>query len=164
MTPPYSAAMRVLAPILLLVATAAASPPDVLAAGLSAYAAHDFVAARNDFRTLADDGSAIGETMLGTMYARGQGVRRDAAAAAAYYCRAAHRGYPPAQLAFAQALAHGDGVAVDRRAAAMWIRLAADRGDARVAAAARRTATTLAVAPASADDVANWRPWPTSDE
>lgn len=166
MTPPYTPAMRALALVLLLTATAAtaAPPAAVLAAGLAAYAAHDFATARRDFRVLANDGSAIGETMLGTMYARGQGVRRDAAAAAGYYCRAAHRGYAPAQLAFAAALARGDGVAVDRPAASLWIELAAQRGDARVAAAARRMAATLAVGPAAPEQVADWRPWPSGDE
>lgn len=140
-----------------------AAPAAVLDAGLSAYAAGDFGTARHDFMLLADEGSAIGETMLGAMYARGQGVGRDPAAAAGYYCRAAHRGYAPAQLAFAGLLARGEGVAVDRRAALRWTRLAAERGDARVAAAARQSAMTLAGGTTPPDTVADWRPWPSAD-
>ncbi len=138
---------------------AAAAPADALAAGLAAYAAHDFTAARRAFRALADDSSAIGETMLGTMYARGQGVARDPGAAAAYYFRAANRGYPPAQLAFGRALARGDGVALDRNLAAMWLRLAAERGDARVVAAARHDLAGLPHDNVD-DGGADWRPWP----
>ena len=166
MSPAYTGAMRVLALATALGATmAAAAPgPSILAAGLAAYAVGDFATARRDFRALADDGSAVGETMLGTLYARGQGVRRDPAAAAAYYCRAANRGYAPAQLAFARALARGDGVAVDRRAALRWTYIAAQRGDARVVAAARRAGSALTGGIALPDDSADWRPWPTGDD
>lgn len=159
--------MRRAALALLLAAppAAAAPPATVLTAGMSAYAAHDFATARRDFTALADDGSAIAETMLGAMSARGQGGRRDPAAAAGYYCRAAHRGYAPAQLAFARALLRGDGVAVDRPAAWRWLRLAQARGDARVVAAARVEATALAAAgPPPADTSTEWRPWPSAGE
>jgi TPR repeat protein len=153
-----------LALALVLAATAAPVPPAILTAGMTAYAAHDFATARRDFLALADDGSAIGETMLGAMYAHGQGVHRDPAAAAAYYCRAAHRGYAPAQLAFAGVLARGDGVMRDRAAALRWTRLAAERGDARVAAAARRAAAAFAAGTDPPDDVADWRPWPSGGD
>ncbi len=159
--------MRILALGLLLAATvaSAAPPPAVLAAGMSAYAAGDFAAARRAFESLADDGSAIGETMLGTLYAHGEGVRRDPAAAAAYYCRAANRGYAPAQLAFAKLLARGDGVAPDRVAAWRWLRLAEQRGDARTVVAAKTEAAGLAATAAPpADDTADWRPWPGGDD
>ncbi len=139
----------------------AAAPAAVLADGLSAYSAGRFGDARRDFRLLADEGSAIAETMLGAMYAHGQGVRRDPAVAAAFYSRAAHRGYAPAQLAFARALAHGDGVTRDPAAAWKWLRLAAKRGDARVAAATRAEAAKLVAAgPAPPDTSDSWRPWP----
>lgn len=168
MTTPYTAPMRFVALAVLLAAgSAAAAPsPAVLSHGLDAYAAGNFAAARRDFQGLADDGSAVGETMLGTMYARGQGVRRDPGAAAAYWCRAANRGYAPAQLAFARALARGDGVAVDRAAAWRWLRLAEQRGDPRVAAAARREAAVLAASgrPPPVEAIANWRPWPSAGD
>ena len=159
--------MRAFALLLLAVATGAAAPtPAVLVAGLTAYAAGDFVTARRDFVILADGGSALGETMLGGMYARGQGVRRDPAAAAAYYCRAAHRGYAPAQLAFARALRRGDGVAADPVAAWRWLRLAERRGDARTVAAVRAEAVGLSAAGPvpPVDGVAEWRPWPSAGD
>ncbi len=148
------------------VPAAAAPASRVLADGLAAYAAGRFPEARRDFQQLADDDSAIGETMLGTIYAHGQGVARDLAAAAGYYCRAAHRGYAPAQLAFAKVLVRGQGVAVDRKAAWLWLRLAQQRGDVRVVAAARAEAATLVATgtPIPADEVADWRPWPSGED
>jgi len=147
--------------VALATAAVAAPAPALLAAGLDAYAAHDFIRARHVFRALADSGSAIGETMLGTMCARGEGGRRDTAAAAGYYFRAASRGYAPAQLAFARLRARGDGVARDPADAMLWARLAAERGDPRVAAAAQATLGALAngrrLPPES--DPTGWRPW-----
>lgn len=155
-----------LAPVILSSPALAAAPPSaILNHGLAAYAAGHFADARRDFRALADDGSAIGETMLGAMYARGQGVRRDPAAAAAYYSRAAHRGYAPAQLAFAKVLARGEGMHVDRPAAWQWLRLAQERGDARTVAAARAEMTALAASGAPPPDTtADWRPWPSAGD
>ncbi len=164
MTARYRGAMRAMILFALAVAAPAQAltPAQVLDAGLSAYAAGRFAVAADDFRRLADAGSAVGETMLGAMYARGQGVRRDPAAAAGYICRAANRGYAPAQLAFARMLARGEGVAPDRAAAWRWLRRAAERGDPHTVAAARATATRLAAeAPVPPTEPAgDWRPWP----
>lgn len=159
--------------ILLAAALALAAPaapadaPALLDHALTAYAAHDFPRARRGFRALADEGSAVGETMLGLMHARAQGGRRDPAAAAACFYRAAQRGYAPAQLAFAQALARGDGIGRDARAALVWARLAAARGDARVAAAAAAEIAALAAygtraTPDTENQVAGWRAWPSA--
>jgi len=157
----YETAMRTmfLSATWLIATAAVATPTSRLTAGLAAYAAHDFAGARRIFTALADDGSAIGETMLGTIYARGQGVRRDPAAAAAYYFRAANRGYAPAQLAFGRALARGEGLSIDRDEAAMWLHRATERGDARVVAAARRDLAGLGDSD-SGYDRGSWRPWP----
>ncbi len=165
MTLSYMRAMRAVAVALMLAAApvAAASPSAVLDAGLAACAAGHFVVAIHDFRALADDGSAIGETMLGTMYAHGQGVRRDPATAAAYFNRAAHRGYAPAQLAFAKVLVRGEGVVADRDAAWLWLRLAIARGDAAVVAAAKADAASLAASgTVPPDTTGDWRPWPSA--
>ena len=56
------------------------APATALNAGLAAYQAEDFVAARHHLRPLADRGSAIAETMLGVMAARGEGRVADPAA------------------------------------------------------------------------------------
>jgi TPR repeat protein len=162
---PYTSVMRAIAVALMfaVVPAGAASLSAVLAAGLAAYAAGDFAVAMHDFRALADDGSAVGETMLGTMYAHGEGVHRDPATAAAYFNRAAHRGYAPAQLAFAKVLARGEGVVADRDAAWLWLRLAIARGDAAVVAAAKAEAASLAASgTVPLDTTGDWRPWPSA--
>ncbi len=99
-----------------------------LDAGIGAYAAGDYAAARGRLRPLADRGSAIAETMMGAMAARGQGRPADPAAAVGWWLRAANRGYAPAQLALAKALARGQGVAPDAGRAWVWARLAASSG------------------------------------
>jgi uncharacterized protein len=133
--------------------------------GLAAYAAGDYPRAHTAFLQLANHGSAIGETMLGTMFARGEGVTADPATAAGYWFRAANRGYPPAQLAFARALSSGNGVTADAGAAWMWARLAATHGDSEVAteAAALEARLSTLFTPgqqaALQHKVEQWRPW-----
>ena len=137
-----------------------------LDAGLGAYAAGRYAAAHAQFTALANHGSAIGETMLGTMYARGQGVSADAATAVTYWFRAANRGYAPAQLALAQALADGKGVSRDSNAAWVWAQLAAARGAAALRVQALELATSLEALIAPDDRMAlarrleGWQPWP----
>lgn len=132
---------------------------------MSAYDAGDYRRALPAFRGLADQGSAIGETMLGVMYTRGQGIAADRATAAAYWLRAASRGYAPAQLSFARALASGAGVGRDPEAAWVWASLAARGSDVVVAHAASGLATqlqrgfTAAQTAALAKRLAEWRPW-----
>lgn len=160
---------------LLAIATpATAAAPDwamaTLGDGLAAHRAKDYARARSDFRRLAGEGSAIAETMLGVMHARGQGVPRDAATAATWWLRAANRGYPPAQFALAEAFAKGRGVGRDAKSAWLWARLAATHGDTPTA----KRAGALAAALATRMDAATlarldrerlaWRPWATSAE
>jgi uncharacterized protein len=135
---------------------------------VAAYEAGRYKAARADFQALADQGSAIAETMLGTMYAEGRGVKADPGTAAAYFYRAANRGYAPAQLALADAYAKGKGTYRDLPGAYMWARLAQVRGHGATAEAGRSAAAALA---GRIDEdqrqradrwVLNWRPWSTS--
>lgn len=162
---------KLLLPLLLLAAPAFAAAPDNAARFERAVAAYDagrFKAARADFQLLADQGSAIAETMLGTMYAEGRGAKADPATAAVYFYRAANRGYAPAQLALADAYAKGRGTYQDLPGAYMWARLAQVRGHGATAEAGRTAAAALAKRLTedqrrSADRwVLNWRPWSTS--
>ncbi len=127
-----------LAPLLL-----AASPASDLASAVRAFDAGDHATARAMLKPLAQDGSAVAETLLGVMAARGRGAPADPAAAAAWWLRAASRGYGPAQLALAKALAAGHGVARDEGRAWLWARLAMAAGGGS-AAAARALAAQLA--------------------
>jgi hypothetical protein len=165
--------MRKFLPILLLAlatAPAAAAPDNArrFERAVAAYEVGRFKAARAEFQALADQGSAVAETMLGTMYAEGRGVKGDAATAAAYFYRAANRGYAPAQLALADAYAKGRGTWPNLPGAYMWARLAQVRGYG--ATAATGGATAAALARRIDEDqrlradrwVRNWRPWSTS--
>ena len=66
----------------------------------------------------------------GLQAAGGIGRRRDYAAAASYYRKAAERGYLPAQYNLAYLYENGLGVKQDFGEAAAWYRKAADQGDA----------------------------------
>lgn len=138
---------------------------DHLAAALTAYDAERFDEARRQFGVLADHGSAIAETMLGVMYARGRGVDADPATAVAYFYRAANRGYAPAQLALSDALARGAGTPRSVEQAYFWARLAASRGDAAITETAAAQAARLgrglsAKLRAEMDrQLRSWRPW-----
>lgn len=146
-------------------ATAGSPLATKLSESIAAYDAQDYPRARRHFTTLADQGSAVAETMLGVIYARGQGVAADPATAAAYWLRAASRGYAPAQLAFARALANGAGVGRSPGAAWVWASLAARGGDVAVAheasglAARLRRGFKTEQAAALAKRLAGWRPW-----
>jgi TPR repeat protein len=156
------------AAVLAVPAAASASvPAAALDAGVAAYQAGDFLAARTYLRPLADRGSAIAETMLGVMAARGEGGKADPAVAAGWWLRAANRGYAPAQLALAKALAKGQGVAADPGQAWLWARLAASAGngvsdEARALAASLATGFDAAQLAALEAERAAWRPWPPS--
>ena len=154
--------MMMLAP-----AIAGAEPGDAataLQSGLDAYAGADFRSARRALRPLADRGSAIAETLMGVMAAKGQGSRADPATAVAWWLRAANRGYGPAQLALAKALATGRGVTQDMGAAWVWARLAVAAGNGTAVEAAaladglQRGFSVETLAKLEAQRAA-WRPW-----
>lgn len=142
-----------------------AAAVSALDAALAAYDAGDYAAARTGLKPLADRGSAVAETLLGVMAAKGQGSAPDPAAAAGWWLRAANRGYAPAQLALAKALAKGEGVTADREAALVWAELAADGGT-DAASQARGLAKALSKdfdagqLSEAREDRAGWRPWP----
>lgn len=153
--------------ILLVPVAAGAAPRDAAAAlqaGLDAYAGANYSGARRALRPLADRGSAIAETLMGVMAAKGEGGRSDPATAVAWWLRAANRGYAPAQLALAKALAAGRGVTPDAGEAWVWARLAASAGNgtaveaAALAGALGRGFSAETLAKLEAERAA-WRPW-----
>ena len=64
------------------------------------------------------------------MYATGQGVQQDNAAAALWFRKAAEQGYVPAQSNLGTLYLYGRGVTQDDNEAVMWFRRAADQNDA----------------------------------
>ncbi len=108
---------------------ATALPTDrLLTRAVAAFEDGDYAAAHRDFRILAQRDVPAAETLLGTMAANGQGAPRNDAVAAAWFLRAARRGYGPAQLALANAFAEGRGVSRNLPRAAELARAAAGQG------------------------------------
>ena len=60
--------------------------------GMASYNRGDYVPAIRLFRPLAEAGNAKAQTVLGTMYHRGQGVARNSVRAFIWFSRAAARG------------------------------------------------------------------------
>jgi TPR repeat protein len=60
--------------------------------GMASYSRGDYVPAIHIFRTLAAQGNAKAQGVLGVMYRRGQGVARNSARAFVWLSRAAARG------------------------------------------------------------------------
>ena len=97
------------------------------AAGLDAQKRGDYATAAKEFRHSAKQGYSPSQFALGSMYAAGQGVPRDAAEAARWYRRAAEQGILLAQTNLGVMYAKGDGVLQDYKAAVHWYRRAAEQ-------------------------------------
>jgi TPR repeat protein len=86
-------------------------------------------AAMGYYRQAADAGNPVGAFQLGAMYASGDGVARDYAAARLWFGKAAEAGYGPALEVLAQAHMTGAlGLPLDRTEALRLLRRAAEGG------------------------------------
>ena len=127
--------MRLLLNLLLVMLVCAAGPAvagprEDREAAVTAYEKGDYATALRLSRSLANQGSAVAQWILGIMYANGQGVPQDYAAAASWYRKAAEQGQAGAQNNLGKMYATGQGVPQDYVLAHMWWNLAADQGDA----------------------------------
>lgn len=128
--------MRALAALVLLAVSLAPAPLRADAAsGWQAYLAANYPAALAELKPLAEAGSADAQYYLGTMYQHGHGVPRDPRMAQLWYERAARQGHADAAFAVAFLLYYGAGegeraVIATREAAAPWLEIAAERGNA----------------------------------
>ncbi len=94
-----------------------------------AYAAQRYAEARRLWTPLAEAGDHQAQLGLATLHDLGQGLPRDAAAAYAWYLRAAQDGVPRAEFNVAVMLDSGDGTTRDRAGAAVWYARAAAHGN-----------------------------------
>jgi clan AA aspartic protease (TIGR02281 family) len=94
--------------------------------GLAAYTSGDYATALRLLRPLADKGFVKPQLYLGLMYANGQGVPRNDAAAVSWYRKAADKDYSPAQNNLGNMYDNGQGVPQDYATAVKWYRKAAD--------------------------------------
>lgn len=98
--------------------------------GLIAYDRGDYATAQKELTPLAEKGDAKAQNKLGRMYSLGQGVPKDARAAAEYFLKAAEQGIAEAQSMLGYMYLVGDGAPQSNGKAYEWIRKAAKQGDA----------------------------------
>ena len=96
--------------------------------GLAAAKSGDFATALREWKPLAEQGNADAQSLLGAMYAEGNGVPRDYNAAVKWYRLAAKQGAAYAQGNLGWMYEAGRGVAQDYEAAVKWYTLAAKQG------------------------------------
>ncbi len=97
--------------------------------GVAAIERGDYATALREFRVLAAQGHAGAQTILGIMYADGEGVPQDDAEAVKWYRKAAKQGDAYAQYNLGVMYDKGRGVLQDYAEAARWYRKAAEQGD-----------------------------------
>ena len=103
---------------------------DAVEQGRRAYMAREFDRARALWLPLAEAGNADAQAWVGSLYANGDGVQADAAAAFAWYLKSAEGRNALAQSNVGAMYAMGNGVAKDMAEAVRWLRRAARGGDA----------------------------------
>ena len=96
--------------------------------GLAAYEAGDYATALEEWRPLAEKGSAASQFNLGLMYGNGTGVLQDYAEAVKWYRLAAEQGDASAQYNLGVMYDKGTGVLQDYAEAVKWFRLSAEQG------------------------------------
>ena len=111
----------------------AASPQDAreqeaFALASAAYRQGRFTDAIQAFRALAEQGIPRAQTVLGIMYAFGEGVPQDRGEAARWYRQAADHGYPPAQFNLGLLYLEGNPLPRSKRLATEWLKKAAIAG------------------------------------
>ncbi|WP_198174219.1 tetratricopeptide repeat protein [Mesorhizobium xinjiangense] len=88
-----------------------------------------YITALNLGLARAQKGDAAAQTLVAEIYSRGLGVRRDPAAAAEWYGKAAEQGVPEAQLQYALVLMDGKYASQDKDRAYELLGQAADAGN-----------------------------------
>ena len=96
--------------------------------GWDAYEAGDYATALQEFRPLAGQGNALGQTNLGVMHEKGKGVPKGYAEAVEWYRLAAEQGHASAQTNLGVMYDKGQGVLQDNVLAHMWYNLGAANG------------------------------------
>ena len=108
--------LLLIVPILLWSSVAAAD----FRAGVEAYESGDYATAYKEWLPLAELGHADAQFFLGNMYADGEGMPEDDAAAVKWYRNAAEQGYARAQFNLGVMYADGEGVPEDDATAVKW--------------------------------------------
>src|SRR5271154_2622523 len=93
-----------------------------------AYSRGKYDLAAKILTSLAADGDARSQNVLGVMYGSGVGVEKDMASAFSLYLKAAELNYAEGQINLGRCYLEGRGVTQDIELGVSWIRKAADAG------------------------------------
>jgi TPR repeat protein len=96
--------------------------------GYAAYERQDYKTAVKLWRKVADTGDSSGQSILGAMYAQGQGVPQDYVESIKWYRLAAAQGEPKAQSKLGFMYANAQGTERDHLRAYVWSSLAVIAG------------------------------------
>jgi len=108
--------------------------------GVVAYQQQEFQKALKAWLPLAESGHVLAQTLVGSMYAYGEGIEKDDKEAFKWLSLAANTGSAQAQYNLAILYENGFGVTADLQQARKWFKAAADQG--REDAATRYAALT----------------------
>ena len=114
--------------IAVLIGSIGVSESGDLQRGAIAYQNGDYVTALREFKTLAKQGNAQAQAILGIMYREGRAVPQDYKTAVKWFTLAAKQESVLAQLNLGVMYATGDGFPQDFKTAVKWYRLAAEQG------------------------------------
>jgi len=96
--------------------------------GINAHKQQDYARAFNLWLPLADADHLLAQTLIGSMYAYGEGVTQDDAKAVKWFARAAKQGSAQAQYNLGIMYEKGLGVDKDLTLARKWLQAASDQG------------------------------------
>jgi len=96
--------------------------------GEEAYQREDYAVALRELKPLSEQGHAGAQTILGLMYAYGDGVAQNHKEAVKWYRLAAEQGFAYAQYQLGTMYYFGGGVPKDNIYAYMWLNLASAQG------------------------------------
>ena len=94
------------------------------------YKQKDFKAMLAILQPLAEQGDAIAQSLLGSVYEEGQGVKQDYFEAVKWYRQAAEQGNASAQINLGVMYSNGRGVKQDYAESVKWVTKAAENGSA----------------------------------
>ena len=112
----------------LLVFTTSLAHADPFRDGVVAYQQKDYQQALKAWLPLAESGHVLAQTLVGSMYAYGEGVEKNDEEAFKWLSRAANTGSAQAQFNLGILYEKGFGITADKQQARKWFKAAADQG------------------------------------
>jgi len=98
--------------------------------GVAAYEAGDYTTALQEWQPLAEQGDAVAQMILGSMYKSGEVIPQNYTEAVKWFLLAAEQGDVYGQLALGTMYSSGEGVPQNYSESMMWNSLAAKQGNA----------------------------------